>query len=243
MSKIAILTGASGGIGKEIAKVLINEGINIALIGKTNENSLKELSSYAEKRGVKSEYYLLDVGNYSEANEAYQSICEKLGSPNYLINNAGISLYQLIQDCTEADFDELISTNLKGMFNFSKLMIPEMIKNKSGNIINISSIWGANGSSMEVLYSMTKGGINAYTKALAKELAPSGIRVNAIAPGVIDTKMNDIFNEDEKSALLGEIPLSRFGTAKDIADLVMFLLSEKSSYLTGQIITADGGWS
>ncbi len=242
MKKTAIITGASGGIGSAISRALIDENIQVALIGRTNEKALKDLANYAKKAGVNSAYYLLDIADTKRVEEVYQDICQSLGSPAYLINNAGTSLYKLIQDCSEDDFDSLISNNLKGMFNFSKAVIPDMIKSREGNIINISSIWGASGSSMEVLYSMTKGGINAYTKALAKELAPSNIRVNAIAPGVIDTRMNDIFDNEEKSALLDEIPLSRFGTGSDISKLVLFLISENSSYITGQIITADGGW-
>ncbi len=242
MTKLAVVTGASGGIGTAISKSLIEAGINVVLIGRKNEKVLKQLCSYATQNGVKSAYYLIDIANSEEVNKVYKDIVCNYGEVDILINNAGISLYKLFTDCTSEDFDNVVGTNLKGMFNFSKLVSTDMVRVKKGNIINISSVWGSVGSSMEVLYCMSKGGVDSFTKALAKELAPSGVRVNAIAPGVIDTKMNDIFTDEEKRALEQEIAIGKFGTPENIADTVMFLISDKSCYVTGQIITVDGGF-
>lgn len=158
-----------------------------------------------------------------------------------LINNAGISYVGLVSDMTEKDWDYIINTNLSSAFYTSKCAIPDMVKQKSGKIINISSVWGNVGASMEVAYSASKGGLNAFTKALAKELAPSGIQVNAIACGVIDTDMNKCFSMEDIEILKGEIPADRMGTIEEVGRLVIQIINSPT-YLTGQIITIDGGW-
>ncbi len=239
----AIITGASKGIGRAISIKLIDHEINVVLISKTDEDGLKEIHEYANNRGVKSSYHLVDVSDFNAVKAVYHIIKAEFGFVDILINNAGISKYELLSKQTEEDFDELFGVNVKGIFNFTKNVIPDMVKNKYGRIINISSVWGEKGSSMEVLYSATKGAVNSFTKALAKELAPSNVLVNAIAPGVINTKMNAIFSDEEKRELIENIPLGRFGTPEDIANLVAFLVSDKSTYITGQIITVDGLFS
>ncbi len=239
---IAIVSGASKGIGRAISKKLIDNGISVALISRQDENGLKEVADYAGQKNIKTKYYLADVSDYNKIEEVYGDIIMEFGKVDILVNNAGISLYKLFNDCDEKDFDKIVGTNIKGVFNLSRLVSDDMIREKSGNIINISSIWGQSGSSMEVLYSMTKGAVNIFTKALAKELAPSGIRVNAIAPGVVDTSMNDLFDSEDKKSLMEEIPMGRFASPEEIADLTLFLSSEKSSYISGQIITIDGAF-
>lgn len=157
------------------------------------------------------------------------------------MNNAGVSKIGLFTDMTEQDWDDVMNTNLKGVFNCCHQAVKYMLSQKSGSIINISSIWGNYGGSCEVLYSASKGGINAFTKALAKELAPSGIRVNAIAPGVIDTDMNECFTAQDRQLILEDIPMQRFGQAEDVAKLATYLASDDANYITAQIITVDGG--
>ena len=160
---------------------------------------------------------------------------------NILINNAGISCFGLLQDTTPEQWDAMITSNLNSVFYCSKLAIPEMLSKKSGKILSISSVWGNVGASMEVPYSTTKGAINAFTKALAKELGPSNIQVNAIACGMIDTEMNAVLSEDDITAITEEIPAGRMGTPEEVAELA-FAITKKNDYLTGQIITLDGGW-
>ena len=171
----------------------------------------------------------------------FHEIETKLGSIDILINNAGISCFGLLQDTTPEQWDAMITSNLNSVFYCSKLAIPEMLSKKSGKILSISSVWGNVGASMEVPYSTTKGAINAFTKALAKELGPSNIQVNAIACGMIDTEMNAVLSEDDITAITEEIPAGRMGTPEEVAELA-FAITKKNDYLTGQIITLDGGW-
>jgi len=239
--KVAIVTGASRGIGRGIAIELAKDGACVVINYKSNDEAaektfqeIRELGSYALK--IKG-----DVSNYEFSKEMIKTTVEKLGKIDILINNAGISKVGLFMDATPDEWDNIINVNLKGTINCSHNAMQEMIKQKSGSIINISSMWGNVGASCEVVYSASKGAINAFTKALAKELAPSNIRVNAIAPGVIDTEMNDWLSIDERKALVNEIPMMKFGEVSDVGMLVTFLASEKSKYITGQVITIDGG--
>lgn len=185
--------------------------------------------------------YMGDMGHIEECSLLFEKIKKQFGTVDVLVNNAGISYIGLLQNMTTEDWERIIHTNLTSVFNCSKLAIPGMIAQKYGKIINISSVWGVVGASCEVAYSATKGGINAFTKALAKELAPSGIQVNAVACGAIDTEMNQFLKEDDLIALVDEIPTGRLGSAEEVADLV-YHLGYKNSYLTGQIIGLDGGW-
>ena len=241
-SKIALVTGSSRGIGRSIAIDMAKEGASVIInYSKDMENSLiterKIIESGGYCKSIKA-----DVSSYKDTKSLIESIINKFGRIDILVNNAGVSKVGLFIDTAEEDFDKIINTNLKGMYNTCHNTLKYMIERKSGSIINISSIWGEAGASCEVLYSASKGGVNSFTKSLAKETAAMGIRVNAIAPGVIDTKMNDFLKEDEKRALIEEIPMGRFGETSDISDLAVFLASEKSRYITGQIIKVDGGF-
>ncbi len=180
-------------------------------------------------------------GNPADCQALFKKIRKQFGGVDVLVNNAGISYIGLLQDMTSDDWDRIVRTNLTSVFNCCRLAIPYMVEKKCGKIINISSVWGVAGASCEVAYSATKGGINAFTKALAKELAPSGIQVNAIACGAIDTEMNHFLNQEELIDLIDEIPAGRLGKAEEVADLA-YHLGYKDSYLTGQVIGLDGGW-
>jgi 3-oxoacyl-[acyl-carrier protein] reductase len=239
--KVALITGGSRGIGAEIAKEFSKEGafvvINYVLNEKAADEIIEEikiLGGYAI--GIKS-----DVSDFNKAKELVQSTIEKFGKLDILVNNAGISRVGLFIDMDENDWDKIINTNLKSIFNLSSHAVKHMISNRSGSIVNISSMWGEVGASCEVVYSTSKGGMNAFTKALGKELAANNIRVNAIAPGVIETDMNNWMDENEKIGLSNEIPMMRFGTVKEVAKLAVFLASEDSSYMTAQVINVDGG--
>ncbi len=240
--KVALITGGSKGIGKAIAFSLGKEGcfivINYCKDDKTAEKTLNEL----RESGIYAVKVKGDISRYEEAKNVVKKTIDTFGKIDILVNNAGISKVGLFIDMNEKDWDDIININLKGVFNTCHNVIPYMLSQKRGNIINISSIWGNAGASCEVIYSASKGGINSFTKALAKELAPSNIRVNAISPGVIDTEMNKWLSEEERSDLENEIPMGRFGNAESIGNMVTFLCSDKADYVTGQIITVDGGF-
>jgi len=238
--KKVLITGASRGIGAAIAKKYIQNNYKVAINAIKN---MQLLESTVQKYAVINNNVLpilADVSNYNEAEKMINIVNETFGGIDILINNAGISHYNLFTEDKD-NFKKVIDTNLVSMFNMCHLVLPCMIQKKSGVIINISSIWGASGASLEVLYSASKGGVNAFTKALAKEMAPSGINVNAIAPGVIDTDMNSHLDENDKKALMESIPLGRFGEAQEVADLCYFLTGDEAKYITGQVITIDGG--
>lgn len=239
--KTVLVTGSSRGIGKAIALKFAKEGYNVAINCVKNTENLAQTRSEIEKYSVPCLAYVGDMGSYDNAREMFDLIKKQFGTLDVLINNAGISYIGLFQDMTPEDWNRVITTNLTSVYNCCSLAIPDMIKRKSGNIINISSVWGVVGASCEVAYSASKGGINALTRALAKELAPSNIRVNAIACGAIDTDMNKFLDEDELQKLTDEIPAGRLGRPEEVADLA-FYLAEKNDYLTGQIIGLDGGW-
>jgi 3-oxoacyl-[acyl-carrier protein] reductase len=183
-----------------------------------------------------------DLGDKEQILRMKEKLDHHRLKPDILVNNAGISHYGTLLDVTEEDWDRVMNVNLKGMFLCTQLFLPHMISQKFGRIINVSSVWGITGASCEVVYSTAKGGMNAFTKALAKELAPSGITVNAVAPGAVDTKMMQQFSDDEKKALCDEIPAGRFAQPDEIASLVYFIALPESSYITGQIISPNGGW-
>lgn len=237
--KQALITGASRGIGRGIAEALAKEGYNLHLICEKNIEELIKLSEdLSSKYSITAKPYKCDVTDYN----SLKNIFDTLDSLDCLINNAGISYVGLITDMDMEDWERIVSVNLSSVFYTSKLAVPLMLKNHSGNIINISSVWGNVGASMEVAYSATKGGVNGFTKALAKELAPSNIAVNAIACGFVDTDMNKHLDPEELDAVKNEIPIDRFATPEDIASSVVGLLNT-SNYLTGQVITVDGGWT
>lgn len=240
--EIAFITGASRGIGRAIAIEFARAGFSLAINCK---QSLAELNQLAKELTDRFHIPCLplagDVGDENFVNLAFETIEKKLGSVTILVNNAGISHIGLLSDMSLKEWNHIMETNLTSLFCCCKRAIPDMVHNKSGRILNISSVWGNSGASCEVAYSASKGGVNSFTKALAKELAPSGISVNAIACGVIDTRMNQGFSQDERMELIEEIPAGRFGRSEEVARLALSVINSPS-YLTGQIITLDGGW-
>lgn len=237
----AIVTGASGGIGQAIALKLAEDGFSVAICYNSNEKAAIDLSEKIKDLGRAAKAYKVDVSKVSEINEFVELAGNELGSVEVLVNNAGVSGQSLISDVSEADYDALMDINLKGSFFMSKAVLPMMIHNKSGVIINISSMWGQTGGSCEVAYSASKAGLIGFTKALAKEVGPSGIRVNCVAPGVIDTAMNAMHSKETMDALCEETPLMRIGTPEDIAGAVSFLCSKEANFITGQTLAVNGG--
>lgn len=239
--KVAIVTGASRGIGRSIALELVKAGANVVLNYKSNEKEVNKTLEYIKDLNGFAIAVKADVSIYKEAKLLVDKALESLGKVDILINNAGISKISLFMDMNEDEWNQIIDVNLKGTINCSHNIVKHMISRKCGCIVNISSMWGNIGASCETIYSATKGAVNLFTKALAKELAPSNIRVNAIAPGVIDTEMNNWLSEEEKKDLESEIPMGEFGRGQDIGKAVLFLCGEESKYITGQILTVDGG--
>ena len=240
MNRIAIVTGASRGIGRKIAKCLAREGVKVIANYNKSEKNAIELKEELEKEDIKIDIVRADVSKREDAKKLVNYAIEKYGKVDILINNAGISEYKIFTDETDEDWNKVINTNLYSAFVMSQEVIPNMIHNKSGCIINISSIWGIVGSSLEVLYSISKAGMDGLTKALAKELGPSNIRVNSVAPGAINTDMNANLTEDELKQLEEETPLGRIGNPEDIAKCIKWLIND--TFTTGQIISINGGW-
>lgn len=241
MSNI-LITGASGDIGLATARKFAENGHNLALFANKNFDLLDILAKklYEEYR-IAISLHKCDVSDCSAVQEEVKKAQKKLGTVDVLINNAGISVVGLDQHLSESDWLRLCNVNLSSVMYFCRTVIPEMIDRKSGRIINISSMWGVYGASCEAAYSATKGGINAYSKALAKELAPSHISVNALALGAIDTKMNSHLSAEERSSLEEEIPFGRMASASETADMI-YCLYTAPEYLTGQVIGFDGGY-
>ncbi len=241
MGKCAFISGASRGIGKGIAEVLAKAGYNLALCCVNNIDSLSDyVAALNNTYGVHAKAYKMDVSSMKDWENIASEVMSEFGFVDVVINNAGISYIGLITDMDTDNWDRIISTNLDSVFYSTKVFLRSMINRKSGHIINISSMWGDKGASCEVAYSTTKGGINAFTKALAKEVAPSNISVNAISCGVIDTDMNSCFSDEEMNSLIEEIPAGRLGTPTEVGQLVLSILNSPS-YMTGQIIGIDGG--
>lgn len=240
--KVALITGGSRGIGRSIALELVKAGAAVVISYSKNEaeaektiNLIKEIGGFG--KSVKG-----DVSLYKDAAEIIDFTIKSFGSIDILINNAGISYIGLFMDMQESEWNKLFDVDLKGVINCSHYALQHMVRQEKGNIINISSIWGNSGASCEAIYSAAKGAVNSFTKALAKEMAPSNIRVNAIAPGVINTEMNNWLTIEERKDLISEIPMQRFGNPEDIGKLAVFLVSDAANYITGQIITVDGGF-
>ncbi len=239
MNKTALITGASRGIGKAIAKEFATQGYDLYLTCVSSIEALKEYAKELEQTFcIRCLALQADMGSYEEVVKVF----EQIPALDVLVNNAGISYVGLLSDMTPEEWHNVMHTNLDACFYTSKLAIPLMLQNHSGRIINISSVWGNVGASMEVAYSASKGGVNTFTKALAKELAPSNIQVNAIACGLIDTDMNKCFTPEDLEAVTAEIPADRMGNPEEIARLA-YQLTTAPTYLTGQIITIDGGWT
>lgn len=240
-SSITLVTGASKGIGKAIAIELASENSLIICISKSDQQGLISTVREIESYGFHAHPILCDLSNPENVSSMFDEI-KLFNLPlKVVINNAGISMVKLFTDTSYEDWQHIINTNLTSVFNVCKEAVPMMLTHKQGHIINISSIWGVDGASMEVAYSASKGGLNSFTKALAKELGPSNINVNAIACGVINTSMNHFLDSEEKDRLTEDIPLCRFGETFEVAKFIHSLINS-GSYLTGQVIKLDGGY-
>lgn len=239
--KTAIITGASRGIGKEVAITLATQYEYIAICCKNSSEELLEVKKIIENNGCRCVAFTGDVSDYLFISNMISQVVNETGKIDVLINNAGISTVGLFTDMTPGMWKNILDTNLTSIYNTCHCVVPHMVHEKNGRIINVSSVWGLVGASCEVAYSATKGAINSFTKALAKELAPSNISVNAIAFGAIDTTMNGHLEPDEVSSLEEEIPFGRMATTKEAAQCVSNLLN-MPSYLTGEVIKFDGGW-
>lgn len=240
--KVVLITGGSRGIGRSIAQEFSKLGASIIINYKENDVAAEEIVQEIKAEGGYAISIKGDVSSYKSCKDMIGDIINRFGKIDILVNNAGISKLGLFIDMNEEDFDNIIGTNLKGIFNTCHNVAKYMLEKRSGSIINISSMWGQVGAACEVLYSASKGGVNSFTRALGKELASSGIRVNAIQPGAIETEMNSWMSKDEKKALEEEIPMMRFGKGEDVAKLAVFLASEEAKYITSQVMTVDGGY-
>lgn len=241
--KVALVTGASGGIGREIAKALAKEGAFVVVNYNGSKSSADETVAQIEAAGGKACVYQCNVGDFEAAGEMIASIIKEYGSLDILVNNSGITRDNLILKMKEEDFDDVIAINLKGTFNCIKHVTRQMLKQRAGRIINISSVSGVLGNAGQANYSASKAGVIGLTKSVARELASRGITVNAVAPGFIETKMTEVLADDVKEAATKQVPLGRFGKPEEIADTVAFLASDKAAYITGQVISVDGGMS
>lgn len=241
-TKTVLITGASRGIGHAAALAFAARGYRLVLNCHQSKDALEAFEEELKREyGISILTCCGDIGDYNFVCELFQKIKKFSTGIDILVNNAGIDHIGLLSDMTIQEWNRIINTNLTSVFSCCKLAIPYMVSKKQGRIINISSAWGNVGASCETAYSAAKGGINAFTRALAKELAPSNIQVNAIACGVIDTDMNRCFSTEERAALAEEIPAGRFGTPEEAAELIL-QLAGSPAYLTGQIIGLDGGW-
>lgn len=236
VNKVVVVTGSSRGIGANIVKTLAKKGYRVIL----NYNKSENYAQNVQKELINVDIFKADVSKKEEAVSLINFAIEKYGKIDVLINNAGISQSKLFTDLTDEDWNNIINSNLNSAFFCSREAAKNMIHNKSGLIINISSIWGITGASCEVAYSTSKAALNGFTKALAKELGPSNIRVNAIAPGIINTDMNNYLSNEELESIKEEIPLERIGETIDISKCVEWLIED--NYTTGQIISINGGW-
>lgn len=238
--KVVVVTGGSRGIGAEIVKKLAGDNYRVILNYNKSENEAKKVKEDLQKNNINIEIFKADVSKREEVKELIDFVINKFGKIDVLINNAGISQAKLFTDLTDEDWNNMIQTNLTSVFYCTQEAIKNMISRKEGLIINISSIWGVTGSSCEVHYSVAKAGIDGMTKALAKEVGPSNIRVNSIAPGIIDTDMNKAYTDEEIKDIIEDIPLNKIGKKVDIARCVEWLIEDE--YTTGQVISINGGW-
>ena len=241
VNKVVVVTGSSRGIGAEIVKLLSKSGYTVILNYNKSEDCAKSVENELKNLGYTVDIFKADVSKKEEAESLIKFVLNKYGRIDVLINNAGISQTKLFTDITDEDWQNMMNNNLNSAFYCTRETVKNMIHNKQGLIINMSSIWGVTGASMEVHYSTAKAGLIGFTKALAKELGPSNIRVNAIAPGIIDTDMCSEYSAEEKDKIKEEIPLERIGTAENIAKCVKWLIED--DYVTGEVISINGGWN
>ena len=238
--KVAIVTGASRGIGRKIAETLAEKGYEVIANYNKSENLAQNLKEELKQKGINIDIFKADVSKREEVTKLVNYAIEKYGKIDILINNAGISEEKLFVDVKDEDWDKMIQNNLYSVFCVTQETVKNMIQNKKGCIINISSIWGLVGASCESIYSISKSGIDGLTKSLAKELGPSNIRVNSIAPGLIDTDMNRNLSKEELQEIINQTPLQKIGLPEDIAKCVCWIIEDK--FTTGQIISINGGW-
>ncbi|MBQ8975586.1 MAG: 3-oxoacyl-[Oscillospiraceae bacterium] len=237
--QVAIVTGGSQGIGRAIALKLASMGADIAIMFLGPQETADEVCLKCREMGVKAQSYLVNVADFDAVKQTVKDIKSEFGTVNILVNNAGINRDGLLAMMKEKDFDDVISVNLKGVFNLIRQVCPILIKNRGGRIINISSVAGLMGNAGQVNYSASKAGVVGITKSVARELASRGVTCNAIAPGFIATDMTKNFNEE--NSLVGSIPLGRMGTPEDVANVAAFLASDAAAYITGEVIRVDGG--
>lgn len=242
MKKTVLITGGSRGIGSALVKVFAKNNYNVIINYLKSEKEALYLQSSLLKEGYSALVYKADIRKRSEVESMIKEGIRRFGSIDVLVNNAGISQQKLFTDITENEWDYMLDVHIKGMFNCSQCVLPNMISNKKGKIINISSIWGMVGASCEVHYSTAKAGIIGFTKALAKEVGPSNIQVNCVAPGIIETEMNSFLDEEEKKWLVEDTPLMRFGKPEEVAENVLYIASDKADFITGQVISINGGF-
>ena len=240
--KTVLITGAAKGIGKAMAITFAKNGYSVGINYNSSIDDAEKLKSELLSLGVDVEAFKADVSNPIEVNNLAKSFINRFGHIDVLINNAGVSCAKPLSDIEVCEWDSIITTNLSSAFYLTKALLPYFLKNKEGSIINISSIWGEYGASCEVPYSASKAGLIGFTKALSKELGLSGIRVNSISPGFIETDMTSCYSDEDKAEFIKGLSLQRLGTPQEIADVAFFLASDKAKYITGQNICVDGGF-
>ena len=240
-NKTVFVTGGSRGIGKEVALEFAENGYNVVINYVSSKTNVEELKSEFESKGVKTLIMQADVTDKEAIDEVVKKAIEEFGSIDVLVNNAGITRDNLLMRMSEEEFDKVIEINLKGTYIVTKAVTKYMMKKRKGSIINLSSVVGVAGNAGQCNYSASKAGIIGFTKSVAKELASRNIRSNAVAPGFIETDMTAVLSDEVKESIHNQIPLKRMGTAKEVANLIYFLGSEESSYITGQVINVDGG--
>ena len=240
--KTAVITGASGGIGSAIAAKLASDGYNTILNYNKSQSKAEKLCEHLVSQGFNAVTFKADVSQSEEADALIAFAAKEFGSADILVNNAGIAQQKLFTDITDEDYDRMFNSNVRSVFNCCRAALPYMIHNKWGRIVNISSMWGVCGASCEVHYSASKAAVIGLTKALAREVSPSGITVNCIAPGLIDTPMNAALDKETIKSLCEETPAGRIGTPDDIASAVSFFVSDGASFTTGQVLSVDGGF-
>ncbi len=238
---LALVTGAGTGIGRACALELANNGYNVLIFCNKSLGKAMNTAEACRAAGVSAEVFCVDISSTEELEATANAIVAKYGAPDVVVNNAGIWCGGQIQDMTDKQFEDIMNVNVLGMFRVCRALVPAMISRRSGSIVNISSMWGQNGASCESVYSASKGAVDAFTKSLAKELGPSGIRVNAVSPGVILTDMCAGYSREELKALAEESALGRNGAPEDVAKAVAFLASDNASFITGQILGVNGG--
>lgn len=241
MNDTVLITGGAGGIGSECTKAFARAGYRVAIAYRNSESEAEKLLEFLLNMGVDAAAFKANLCDYNDTERFASEVLKRFGRVDVLVNNAGIAQIKMFNDITESDWDNMMNTNVKSIFNCCKHFLPQMISRKAGRIINISSMWGQQGASCEVHYSSSKAAVIGFTKALAKELGLSGITVNCVAPGAIDTAMNVGLDKESKALLCDEIPLNRFGKASEVAEAVLFLASPNASYITGQVLGVNGG--